>query len=453
MRRIPSLRTPAALPAAAGERTARGASVFAPAAAGTGAASRAAVLPRSGSRSAAAAVRPPAAAALRSAPAACTAVRAAGQPYGQPGQAPYGQPAYAQPGQQPYGAPQYGAQPAYPAPVYGAPGPGGPFDGATDPEDLTRPLYGATFGQAIKRFFKQYADFNGRASRSEYWWVSLFVFLVQLVPIILLMVGLIGMGISTSSYSYDPYSYGYGSAAPAVGAIILLVIGAILTGLVSLALLIPSFAVGWRRFHDANFAGPLYLLSSPRPSPTSAGSAASWCWCSRSCRRRSRGVATTRPAPDRLRRTALRGTGPSQRSCGGPSVSRGAGPVWVRGRCLTRCAPDESRHAAQSDACRMPASRYRRSSRVDSLPLRRPSGTGTPADLSTTSGSASRTRRNVRTCASMSRTSPSRISRSETRSPPTRTHSHETVRDRPHCTSSTHGPVLSRRSRTVSTAP
>ncbi|MFC6235710.1 DUF805 domain-containing protein, partial [Leucobacter soli] len=163
--------------------------------------------------------------------------------------------------QQPYGAPQYGAQPAYPAPVYGAPGPGGPFDGATDPEDLTRPLYGATFGQAIKRFFKQYADFNGRASRSEYWWVSLFVFLVQLVPIILLMVGLIGMGISTSSYSYDPYSYGYGSAAPAVGAIILLVIGAILTGLVSLALLIPSFAVGWRRFHDANFAGPLYLLS------------------------------------------------------------------------------------------------------------------------------------------------------------------------------------------------
>jgi hypothetical protein len=35
---------------------------------------------------------------------------------------------------------------------------------------LDKPLYGATFGQAISRFFKKYATFSGRASRSEYWW-------------------------------------------------------------------------------------------------------------------------------------------------------------------------------------------------------------------------------------------------------------------------------------------
>ncbi|SKV78147.1 Predicted membrane protein [Mycobacteroides abscessus subsp. massiliense] len=45
--------------------------------------------------------------------------------------------------------------------------------GATDPRDLTLPLYGATFGQAITRFFRSYARFSGRASRSEYWWVML----------------------------------------------------------------------------------------------------------------------------------------------------------------------------------------------------------------------------------------------------------------------------------------
>ncbi|OMB86406.1 DUF805 domain-containing protein [Mycolicibacterium conceptionense] len=43
--------------------------------------------------------------------------------------------------------------------------------GATDPSDLTLPLYAATFGQAVSRFVRSYARFSGRASRSEYWWV------------------------------------------------------------------------------------------------------------------------------------------------------------------------------------------------------------------------------------------------------------------------------------------
>ena len=35
---------------------------------------------------------------------------------------------------------------------------------------LEAPLRGATFGQAFARFFKKYAIFHGRASRSEFWW-------------------------------------------------------------------------------------------------------------------------------------------------------------------------------------------------------------------------------------------------------------------------------------------
>ena len=33
---------------------------------------------------------------------------------------------------------------------------------------LSQPLYGATMGQAINRFWKKYVVFSGRASRSEY---------------------------------------------------------------------------------------------------------------------------------------------------------------------------------------------------------------------------------------------------------------------------------------------
>ena len=35
---------------------------------------------------------------------------------------------------------------------------------------LDAPLRGASFGQAFSRFFKKYATFHGRASRSEFWW-------------------------------------------------------------------------------------------------------------------------------------------------------------------------------------------------------------------------------------------------------------------------------------------
>lgn len=38
-----------------------------------------------------------------------------------------------------------------------------------------------TFTQSIATCFKKYATFKGRASRSEYWWFILFVFLVSLL--------------------------------------------------------------------------------------------------------------------------------------------------------------------------------------------------------------------------------------------------------------------------------
>ena len=78
-----------------------------------------------------------------------------------------------------------------------------------------------TFQESIQVCFKKYADFTGRASRSEYWWFMLFLFLVSA---------------GASMFSQ------------------------VVSGLFSLATLLPSLAAGARRLHDTNRSGWLQLL-------------------------------------------------------------------------------------------------------------------------------------------------------------------------------------------------
>jgi uncharacterized membrane protein YhaH (DUF805 family) len=80
-----------------------------------------------------------------------------------------------------------------------------------------------TLEESIRTCFNKYADFNGRATRSEYWWFMLFLFLVSAG---LNMVNRAG----------------------------------VVAGLFSLATLIPSFAAGARRLHDTNRSGWWQLL-------------------------------------------------------------------------------------------------------------------------------------------------------------------------------------------------
>ena len=76
-------------------------------------------------------------------------------------------------------------------------------------------------GQAIQTCFSKYADFNGRATRSEYWWWTLCVVLAS-------------------------------AAASTIGD----QVGALL----SLATLLPSLAVCARRLHDTDRSGWWQLL-------------------------------------------------------------------------------------------------------------------------------------------------------------------------------------------------
>ena len=89
------------------------------------------------------------------------------------------------------------------------------------------------FTQAITSGFNRYADFTGRASRSEFWFWALFTWLASLVGSV-----------------FDVALFGYQFAA----------VASPISGVVSLALLIPSLAVGARRLHDIDRTGWWQLL-------------------------------------------------------------------------------------------------------------------------------------------------------------------------------------------------
>lgn len=79
-----------------------------------------------------------------------------------------------------------------------------------------------TFVESIKTCFSKYADFYGRASRSEFWWWVLFVFLA--------------------------------SAAASI-------LSPVVSGLFSLGVLLPNLAVASRRLHDTDRSGWLQLVA------------------------------------------------------------------------------------------------------------------------------------------------------------------------------------------------
>lgn len=166
--------------------------------------------------------------------------------YSQPAQ--YGQPHYAQPQ---YAQPQY-VQPQQYAPV-ALPEHAWPYVGQAAPPGvevpLWAPLYGATMGQAWKRFWRKYVDFSGRASRSEYWYAALWVFILTFGSYIVMTVlfAVLGSVLVTSS-----------DGAAAFG-IISGVLG-FLWLLAYIAIVLPMIALAVRRLHDAGYAGYYYFM-------------------------------------------------------------------------------------------------------------------------------------------------------------------------------------------------
>ena len=90
-----------------------------------------------------------------------------------------------------------------------------------------------SFQEAIIEVFSKYATFSGRARRSEYWYFTLFNILV---------------------------SGGFGILALVFGDGFLGAVVAMLSRLASLAMLVPSFAVIWRRLHDIGKSGAWWFI-------------------------------------------------------------------------------------------------------------------------------------------------------------------------------------------------
>ena len=84
-----------------------------------------------------------------------------------------------------------------------------------------------SFGQAIVRVFSNYANFQGRARRSEYWYFVLFYGIVMLCLSLLALIP---------------------------GAVLLTVI-------FWLGTVVPNLAVSWRRLHDTGRSGAWVFLS------------------------------------------------------------------------------------------------------------------------------------------------------------------------------------------------
>ena len=93
-----------------------------------------------------------------------------------------------------------------------------------------------SFGDAIKSFFTKYVTFSGRARRSEYWYSVLFTTLVSTVIMI----------IWPGSVDY----IGEIAVQRASG----------ISDLWSLAILLPSLAITWRRLHDIGRKGTYFFF-------------------------------------------------------------------------------------------------------------------------------------------------------------------------------------------------
>jgi uncharacterized membrane protein YhaH (DUF805 family) len=100
------------------------------------------------------------------------------------------------------------------------------------------------FGEAIKRAFSGWSTWSGRATRAEYWWWFLFVWLVSLIP----YVGILATADWTTT--------GDGTIEGSGGSVLWWIIFTVIW----LAFVLPSIAVSVRRLHDTNRSGWWYWI-------------------------------------------------------------------------------------------------------------------------------------------------------------------------------------------------
>lgn len=116
-----------------------------------------------------------------------------------------------------------------------------------------------SFGEAVRRFYGNYANAEGRAQRSAYWWVVLYQIIIYAVLIIVVFMAeggdqLLDMIGQFFNGNMDPeLGSDFRLGASGIMALILMVIFALVNFL-------PDIMLRIRRFHDLGQSGWLVLL-------------------------------------------------------------------------------------------------------------------------------------------------------------------------------------------------
>ena len=105
-----------------------------------------------------------------------------------------------------------------------------------------------SFGQSIKHVFSNYATFQGRASRSEFWWWYLFLIITNAVVSIPYTIGIMNSANSMTVNEKTGEITSGSLSGLAVFGIVLMVVW-------SLAILLPTLGVAVRRLHDTDRSG------------------------------------------------------------------------------------------------------------------------------------------------------------------------------------------------------
>jgi uncharacterized membrane protein YhaH (DUF805 family) len=100
------------------------------------------------------------------------------------------------------------------------------------------------FAEAIKHNFSHYADFSGRAQRSQFWWWYLFLVIVNVV--LTTVDGVLGLQVGRSESDVTVGDTTIPVVNQGLG---------VLSTLFALAVLLPTLAVAVRRLHDTNHSG------------------------------------------------------------------------------------------------------------------------------------------------------------------------------------------------------
>lgn len=107
-----------------------------------------------------------------------------------------------------------------------------------------------TFTQSISSCFSNYVTFTGRASRSEYWFWTLFLILAD----ILIYVGALVLFGATGAAMTDDVAGAAGGLLVGLGSAI------IIFAIFALIVFLPTLAVTVRRLHDSNKSGWFLLI-------------------------------------------------------------------------------------------------------------------------------------------------------------------------------------------------